>query len=163
MGLKQNSVSRTGSKINSVPIKDKIMSDIQYPISGSCQCGKVTFSLLSAPKMILACHCKECQKLATSAFSLTAVVERDSVKIEGELADWERYADSGNINSAKFCPSCGNRIYHYDPKQPNILKFKGISSLDDTRMLIPEVHVWVSEKQDWFVIPDGVKTFDKQP
>ena len=139
------------------------MSEIQYPVSGSCQCGKVTFSLLSAPKMVLACHCKECQKLATSAFSLTAVIESDKVKIEGPLADWERPAESGNINRAKFCPSCGNRIYHYDPQKAEILKFKGISSLEDTRMLIPDVHVWVSEKQDWFVIPEDVKTFDKQP
>lgn len=139
------------------------MSEIQYPVSGSCQCGQVTFSLQCEPKMVLACHCKECQKLATSAFSLTAVVERENVIIEGELADWERPADSGNISKAKFCPSCGNRIYHYDPNKENLLKFKGISSLEDTRMLIPSVHIWVSEKQDWFVIPEGVKTFDKQP
>lgn len=139
------------------------MSAIQYPVSGSCQCGKVTFSLLSAPKMILACHCKECQKLATSAFSLTAVIDRNQLKIEGELVDWERLADSGNRNKAKFCPSCGNRIYHFDPNTPDTLKFKGASSLEDTRMLIPEIHIWTSEKQDWFIIPDHVKSHPKQP
>mgnify|MGYP000675182951 CR=1 FL=1 len=139
------------------------MSNDIYPISGSCQCGQVSFSLLSAPKMILACHCKECQKLATSAFSLTAVIEKKQLNITGNLADWQRLADSGNTNCAKYCPSCGNRIYHFDPKNPEILKFKGISSLNDTRFLMPDVHVWVSEKQEWFVIPEGVKTYEKQP
>ncbi|MGB0943772.1 MAG: GFA family protein [Marinomonas sp.] len=139
------------------------MSTTQYPVSGSCQCGQVTFSLLAAPKMVIACHCKACQKLATSAFSITAVMDRESLDIQGELADWGRMADSGNENNAKFCPSCGNRIYHFDPKIPDIIKFKGASSLDDTSMLNPTVHVWVSEKQAWFDIPEGATTYDKQP
>lgn len=137
------------------------MRDIQYPISGSCQCGLVTYQLLEPPLRVVACHCKECQKLSTSAFSITAIVKTDSVKFEGELKDWSRLSDSGNINAAKFCPTCGNRIYHFNPNEPDKIKLKP-SNLSDTRIIEPTAHLWVSEKQAWIKIPDGVTQFEKQ-
>lgn len=137
------------------------MNDIKYPIKGSCQCGEVTYELLEPPLMVVACHCKECQKLSTSAFSITAVINTKSVKFNGVMKDWSRLAESGNINSAKFCPTCGNRLYHFNPNQPDQLKLKPCN-LTDTRIINPSVHVWVSEKQDWLQLPEGIKTFDKQ-
>lgn len=138
------------------------MSEVTYPIHGACQCGGVTYTLLASPAMVVACHCKECQKLSTSAFSITAMVDAKDVVFEGVMADWSRPADSGNISAAKFCPTCGNRIYHFNPNQPDAIKLKP-SNLSDTRVIQPTAHAWVSEKQDWFAIPDGVKQFDKQP
>ena len=138
------------------------MSDIQYPLEGSCQCGNIRYQLLAAPLMILACHCRECQKLSTSAFSITALINADSLVIEGELAQWERLAESGNKNYAKFCPHCGNRIYHFNPDQPATIKLKA-ASLYDTRILNPSAHIWVCQKQDWYQIPEGVAQYDKQP
>ena len=138
------------------------MNSIEYPIKGSCQCGGVSYQLLEPPLMVVACHCKECQKLSTSAFSITAMINRESIKFEGLMKDWRRNAASGNISAAKFCPCCGNRIYHYDPNEPDKLKFKPCT-LSDTRIIKPTAHVWISEKQDWFQIPEGVKTFDYQP
>ena len=133
-----------------------------YPIKGSCQCGGVTYTLHKAPLMVVACHCRECQKLSTSAFSITAVVNACDIEFHGPMADWSRMADSGNVNAAKFCPTCGNRIYHYNPAEPDKIKLKP-STLEDTSSINPSAHVWVSEKQDWYQIPKGVKTFDKQP
>lgn len=138
------------------------MNQSLYPIQGACQCGGVTYQLLAPPQMILACHCKECQKLSTSAFSITAMVKADDITFSGELADWGRMADSGNRSNAKFCPTCGNRIYHYDPNIPEMIKLKP-STLSDTSIIQPTAHIWVSEKQAWFTIPEGMKTFDKQP
>ncbi|MBU2983743.1 GFA family protein [Saccharophagus degradans] len=138
------------------------MDNITYPIKGACQCGGVTYELLEPPLLVVACHCKECQKLSTSAFSITAMVGANSVNFSGLMKNWSRSADSGNISAAKFCPTCGNRIYHYNPDEPDKIKLKP-SNLSDTRIINPTLHVWVSEKQDWFKIPEGVKTFDKQP
>lgn len=137
------------------------MSEISYPLKGSCQCGQVSYTLKAPPLKVVACHCRQCQKLSTSAFSITALVNTDDVEFVGELVEWQRLAESGNKNYAKFCPGCGNRIYHFNPDAPGTLKLKA-ASLEDTRVLQPTVHLWVSEKQDWFQIPDGVETFDKQ-
>ncbi|MBQ0756742.1 MAG: GFA family protein [Amphritea sp.] len=135
---------------------------MSYPIEGSCQCGGVKYRLLEAPVMVMACHCKECQKLSTSAFSITAMVKASSLEFEGEMSEWSRPADSGNVSGAKFCPTCGNRIYHFNPDEPDMIKLKP-STLSDTSIIRPTAHVWVSEKQDWYDIPEGVKVFEKQP
>ncbi|WP_455749392.1 hypothetical protein [Marinobacter salarius] len=42
--------------------------------------------------MIVACHCKEYQKLSTSAFSVTAVVDAGAVESQGEMVEWSRVA-----------------------------------------------------------------------
>lgn len=94
------------------------MSDVEYPIKGACQCGGVTYELLAPPAMVVACHCRECQKLSTSAFSITAMVDADSIRFSGEMREWSRPAESGNISAAKFCPCCGNRLYHFNPDEP---------------------------------------------
>lgn len=138
------------------------MSEIEYPLEGSCQCGGVTYQLLEPPLLVAACHCTECQKLSTSAFSITAMVKPESVEFSGKMKDWSRSSDSGNISAAKFCPTCGNRIYHYNPDDMSTLKLKP-STLLDTRVIQPTVHIWVSEKQDWYELPEGVGVFEGQP
>ena len=137
---------------------------MKYPIEGSCQCGKVTYKLHAQPTMVLACHCTECQKLSTSPFSITAVISSNLIEFKGELKEWSRSADSGNRNNAKFCSTCGNRIYHYNPDDLETIKLKlKPVNLSDATLFEPSAHVWVCEKLSWYNIPDGVKTFEKQP
>ncbi|TFH92600.1 GFA family protein [Vibrio ouci] len=137
---------------------------MSYLVEGACQCGQVSYKLHQPPKMVLACHCIECQKLSTAPFSVTAIVATEDIEISGELKEWTRVAESGNKNYAKFCPDCGNRVYHYNPDDQSTLKLKlKASSPDDHSVFEPTAHVWISEKQDWYQIPEGVKTFDKQP
>ena len=111
-----------------------------YPIEGSCQCGGVKYRLLEPPLKVVACHCKQCQKLSTSAFNITALVNANAVEFEGVMADWSRCSDSGNINAAKFCPVCGNRIYHFNPAIPETIKLKP-ANLSDTSILNPTTHL----------------------
>ncbi|WP_018692882.1 GFA family protein [Algicola sagamiensis] len=137
-------------------------TQVTYPVAGSCQCGQVTYSLKTAPLVIAACHCIDCQKLSASAFSLTLVCQTDQVEFRGQLKQWERLAESGNRNQAFFCPECGNRIYHLNPEQPKLIKLKG-GTLSNTDVIQPNVHVWISRKQKWLEIPDGIPTFEQQP
>ncbi len=65
---------------------------MDYPIEAACQCGQVTYQLFEPPKVVLACHCKECQKLSTSPFSVTAVVDAEAIKFQGELKEWRRWS-----------------------------------------------------------------------
>ena len=136
---------------------------MKFPIEGSCQCGQLTYKLLEKPTMVLACHCTECQKLSTSPFSVTAVLPASAIEFTGEIKEWSRKADSGNVNIAKFCSGCGNRVYHYNPAAPDSIKLKlKPVHLSDATIFEPSVHVWVSEKLSWFTVPQGVKTFEKQ-
>ena len=135
---------------------------MEYPVDGSCQCGQVTYKLRKPPIAVAACHCTQCQKLSTSAFSLTAMIESNAIEIHGELNEWSRLAKSGNTSTAKFCPVCANHIYHYNPSNSQHIMLKP-STLADTSVIKPTIHVWVSEKQDWYEIPEGVMVYDTQP
>jgi len=135
---------------------------MKYPIKGSCLCGRVTYTLREPPITIAACHCKQCQKLSTSAFSISAMVNASAVEVVGEMKEWRRTGASGQESVARFCPCCGTHIYHSNPARPDTLMLK-LSSLEDTSIIDPTVHVWVQEKQDWYQIPEGVTSFATQP
>jgi len=80
------------------------------------------------------------------------------------MKEWTRSSDNGNKNHARFCPNCGNRIYHYNPDDLSVLKLKlKPVGLPDDSMFEPAAHVWVSKKQSWFKVPEGVAVFDTQP
>ncbi|WP_299490837.1 GFA family protein [uncultured Shewanella sp.] len=136
---------------------------MDYPVTAACQCGQVSYTLNKKPIKVLACHCCECQILSSSPFSITAVVSKEDIHFQGEMKHWSRIADSGNQNHAKFCPSCGTRIYHVNPAQPDLIKLKlkpvGASIDQD---FAPIIHVWTSEKPAWYQIPVGIETLEKQ-
>jgi hypothetical protein len=139
-----------------------VQRDDEYPVDGACQCGQINYKITSPPLWVGVCHCTECQKLSASAFSITLVFASKSFEVEGELKHWERSSASGHRNIAHFCPTCGNRIYHTNPDQPEIIRLKG-GTLSNTKIIRPSAHTWVREKQDWVTIPEGVEQFDTQP
>ncbi len=36
-------------------------------------------------------------------------------------------------------------------------------TLDDTKWLQPQVHLWTRSKQPWVIIPEGVESHERQP
>ncbi|MGK0171547.1 MAG: hypothetical protein ACI9W2_003277 [Gammaproteobacteria bacterium] len=133
---------------------------MQLPITGSCQCADVTYSANEAPVLTLACHCKDCQKLSATAYSVTVLFREEAFSIEGELRAYESFADSGKRKIGYFCPRCGSRIYNLDPDAPKLVRLKP-GTLDNTEIPEPQAHVWTSRKQPWVKIPAGTPTFDE--
>ena len=136
---------------------------MELPLTGSCQCGSVSYSVSEAPLVTVACHCRDCQKLSASAFSLTMLIKADTLTVDGEkLVMFERPTDSGGSALCYFCPTCGNRVYHENPAMPGLYRLKP-GGLDDPSQIQPEAHVWVSRAQPWFEFPEGTPTFETQP
>lgn len=134
----------------------------RYPIDGSCQCGQVTYRVESPPVIVVACHCSECQKQSASAFGISMLLPQDALEVVGELKIWERTGDSGNVSRGHFCPDCGVRIFHSNPDLPDFIRLRP-GTLSDTTIVNPTMHTWVSQKQAWVTIPDGVEQHDTQP
>ena len=42
---------------------------MKLPQTGGCQCGALRYEVTQAPHMIYACHCTDCQRMTSSAFS----------------------------------------------------------------------------------------------
>lgn len=130
--------------------------------TGGCQCGKVRYSIQTDRLVSYACHCRECQKQAASAFGMSVPVMLASLRVEGETASWRRATDSGSHTDCHFCPTCGTRLYHAGANRPGMVTVKG-GSLDRAQDLDPVAHIWVCSKQDWVVLPDGVPQWETQP
>ena len=136
---------------------------MEFPIQGNCQCGNIQYEITQPFLAQLACHCTECQKLSATSFSISALLPREGFKlISGTLSKYSRVADSGLINNAHFCNSCGNRIYHDNPDKPEIIRLKP-GTLKNTDIINPTIHVWLKSKQKWVTIPKGVETHQTQP
>ncbi len=80
----------------------------RLPLKGSCLCGSVHVSLSALPLLTLACHCRDCQKLCASAYSLTAMFPADSFSVTGDLM-------RGGLRSKgrehHYCRSCLTFVY----------------------------------------------------
>ena len=43
---------------------------MNLPQTGRCQCGKISYEITEAPELVYTCHCTDCQRITSSAFSL---------------------------------------------------------------------------------------------
>ena len=55
------------------------------PISGSCICGEIKYTIKSKPLFTHACHCKDCKKITGSSFVLNTSIFESSLDIKGCL------------------------------------------------------------------------------
>ena len=56
---------------------------MKLPQSGGCQCGQVRYEITEEPQLIYTCHCLDCQRLTSSAFSLGIVVPEKGFRLMG--------------------------------------------------------------------------------
>lgn len=132
------------------------------PLSGSCQCGAVTYVVSAAPLFTYACHCSSCQKRTGSAFSLGLVIATETLDLKGTLTSWSRVSQQGHTNTRYSCASCGNIIYGIGDTNPELAKLQA-GTLQDTTAVEPEVHIWTSKKQPWLTLSPRAQQFETQP
>jgi hypothetical protein len=79
---------------------------ISLPLSGSCRCGRVTMEISAPPLMTAACHCRGCQRMASSAYSLTAMVPVEGFAVtEGETVVGGMHGEQLEHNFCAWCMS----------------------------------------------------------
>jgi len=131
--------------------------------TGGCQCGAIRYEVVGMPKRQVACHCTACQRQSGSAFGMTIVVNEEDFRLtKGELKTYASKSHAGRAKLGAFCPECGTRIYHKSEWRKGTVSVKP-GTLDDTRWLKPEMHLWTSSKQPWVIIPKGVEAYETQP
>ena len=135
---------------------------MELPARGSCQCGSVTYRVTEEPFYTAVCHCLDCQKLSAGAFSVTMLLRRSGFELlTGELTRWERPTAAGGVAVCWFCPGCGNRIYHENPKAPDVVRLKP-GTLDDPSVLQPQVRGWMCRQQPWLEHYSELPAVDRQ-
>ena len=57
----------------------------EMKVDGACYCGEVTINGNVSADMIMACHCKDCQKFSGAPFRAVAVMSAEQVAISGAV------------------------------------------------------------------------------
>jgi hypothetical protein len=125
-----------------------------------CSCGALTLSLPERPKLVVACHCLDCQRRTGAPFGVGAFYPTDAVAISGTAKEFTRYAASGGKDHTYFCPICGSTIYW---KADNLPSFIGVAvgALAGPKYPAPVKSVFERSKHNWVQIVGAVEHFQQ--
>ena len=119
------------------------------PIEGGCACGALRYELSAPPVMIYNCHCRNCQKITGSAFTISATVFENALRFSrGEPKRTQWRADSGNERYGLCGGDGGTRIANAQSASPGVLSLRA-GTFDDTSWVEPVGDIWTKSAQPW--------------
>ena len=126
------------------------------PRRGACRCGYIRFQITGPELITAACHCTGCQRMTSSAFSLSVMVPEEAFRItEGEPV-------AGGLEGSPHlcCPSCMSWLF---PRlEPGRVINVRATLLDDAADFVPFMESFTDEKLPWVVTP-AVRSFPRFP
>lgn len=128
------------------------------PFEGSCICGAVQVRSTAPALLTLACHCRDCQKLCASAYSLTTMFPSDSFSCSGDLI---RGGLGSSGRTHYFCKSCLNFIYSQIAGAEQRINLR-TSVMNEAALFEPFVEVMMDEKLHWAHVP-AAHSFSRYP
>ena len=118
------------------------------PIRGYCRCGGVEIEISAPPLITMACHCTGCQRMTSSAFSLSAAIPENGFRVlRGDPV-------IGGLQGAiehRFCPGCMSWLFTRLPGAG----FVNVRTtlLEGHAWTEPFVETWTDEKLPWVKTP----------
>ena len=129
--------------------------------TGGCLCGAVRYEGREQ-KGGGHCHCLDCRRTSGTGHGSHMIVPEPAFTMTGELRFYESPADSGNIVSRGFCPSCGSAIYSTNSGMPGLV-FVRASSLDDPEVFQPQLVVYTKRAASWDLVDPALPGFPEMP
>jgi len=135
------------------------MTTANWPLVGTCRCERTRIELSAPPFMTAACHCRGCQRMSASAFSLTAMVLAQNFRVlEGEPV-------KGGIKGPQldhfFCPDCKTWMFTRIVGMDDIVNVRP-TIFDDPAWCVPFIETMTAEKHAWASTP-AVHSFEGFP
>ncbi|MEO8603868.1 MAG: GFA family protein [bacterium] len=119
------------------------------PFSGGCACGAIRYECSVAPRRMVNCHCRDCQRASGSAYSATVIMAASAVRVlRGQCAAHRTEVEGGNVAKREFCSACGSPLFASTSARPDVVGVKA-SSLDDPSWFAPQADVWAGSAQPW--------------
>jgi hypothetical protein len=132
-------------------------------LSGSCQCGKVSFTVDSeTPVPFMYCFCSICRKTGGGAFGCNIMGIRKTLKVRGKRhlrAYHARIREKGKptrISASErwFCAECGSHLYSTHDEWPTGV-WPNVSVIDSRLPAAPDhVLLMLRYKPNW--VPKSV-------
>jgi hypothetical protein len=125
-----------------------------------CSCGVLTLTLQEPSKLVVACHCLDCQRRTGAPFGVGAFYPVDSVAISGTPKEFTREAASGGKVHSFFCPNCGSSVYWKADNLPSLIGV-AVGALADPEYPAPAKSIFERTKHNWVQIDDAAEHFQQ--
>lgn len=129
---------------------------------GGCLCGDVTYRSDADPMVVGHCQCVDCRKSSGTGHCTHVAVPAGAFHFRGNVTFYDRPADSGNIVSRGFCPTCGCAVFSRNAGMPEMV-FVRASSVDDPEVLTPQMVVYASRAPSWDHVDPSLPAFAEMP
>ena len=129
--------------------------------TGGCLCGAVRYrgdSSMGGGH----CHCHDCRRTSGTAHASHMPVPEAAFDVTGMVRFFDAPADSGNIVSRGFCPTCGSPVYSRNSGYAGVV-FVRASSLDDPEAFRPEMVVYAKRSPSWDLTDPSLPRFQAMP
>jgi hypothetical protein len=125
------------------------MKEPTLPWEGGCRCGQVRFRITAPPLLTMVCHCTGCQRMTSSAFSLSMAIPTPGFAVTaGEPVIGGLHGDIRH----SFCPHCMSWVF---TRMPGMDEFVNVRAtlLDDAGWFEPFLETMTAEKLPWITTP----------
>ena len=133
------------------------------PLSGSCLCGAIRYTISVPVTELRACHCTHCQKASGAAGSINAVVPSAAFQItQGTPKRYAATANSGRTLYRYFCGDCGSPIYSQRATDPETVVVRS-GTFDNVEGMNITANIWTRSARPWAYIDPATKQHPGQP
>lgn len=133
------------------------------PLTGSCLCGAIRYSVSVPVTDLRACHCVHCQKASGTAGSVNAVVPGSAFRItQGTPKRYAAKADSGRTLYRFFCGECGSPIYSQRSTGTEVLVVRA-GTFDNAEDMKITANIWTRSARPWAYIDPESQQLPGQP
>ncbi len=130
-------------------------------LTGSCRCGKVSYTSSADPVFVGVCHCRSCQKSTGSAYATVVAVPAASLTVHGTTKRFDDKGDSGNATHRDFCPECGSAITQSADVMGGLTMIT-MGTLDNPGTFKPAMQIYCDSALPWAPIVE-LQSFPKMP
>jgi hypothetical protein len=133
------------------------------PLTGSCLCGEIRYTIGVAITELRACHCTHCQKASGAGGSVNAMVPSSAFTVtHGTPRRFTVTADSGRTLYRYFCGDCGSPIYSQRATTPETVSVRA-GTLDSAEGMRITTNIWTKSARPWAYIDPSSKQHPGQP
>jgi hypothetical protein len=134
------------------------MAEWKLPWSGGCRCNRIRLAVTAPPLLASACHCRGCQSMASSAFSLTLTIPANGFSVtEGEPVTGGLHGSTHHF----FCWYCKTWMFTRAEGFDDFVNLRP-TMLDDHAWFAPYIEVHTRERLPWASTP-ARHSFETQP
>ena len=129
-------------------------------IEARCSCGAVALSLPGPSRLVVACHCSDCQRRTGAPFGVGAFYPAEVVIVSGTPKQFTRTAASGGAVHSYFCADCGSTLCWKADNLPSMIGV-AVGAFADPDFPAPVRSVFEQSKHDWVRIDGAVEHFQQ--